>query len=316
MMRKSLSAAIAVSAVLMLVATAAVAAPTVTIETPAEGAILAKTGVPSLVVGGEVTFEEPVQETQRQFLHLEECAQSPIAGNGRFLSPMDDVADPDEPCLSPVGRWTPVGALASSTANETYQPRPEAEPVTVDASRPVEGRLTVRGYPVGPGDVGVANATIELQVGRSCVGSSQMVGTTTVEYTAMPGDGPTSIPFSITPDPASDRMDWRLQLCVRITGPNALHGFTVYGGASYLDVPIWSASFNGQVELAIDGGNWSAQGVTLSEEPNEENLDEWTAELSWPAVGTHTLRARAVQGDSSFPSNVSPVVQRSFEVVD
>lgn len=308
MMRKSLSAAIAVSAV-MLGATA-VAAPTLTMTAPEEGAIYSA-GATGFQARGEVTFDEPEPATTRFYLRRDTC--SPLAGGARWLSPTTGAEPPCTPVFDPLGNIVLEGFGNDSLVRQKDYTQREGGHQTLDASRPITGVLTVSSYSAGPAHAGVGMTTIEISVQGNLVSGAQYqtIGTTSVTFQTLPGEGPKAIPWTVTPASGLDGRDFAvLNFHLAIRGTNAFHGYVMEGGASHFDLPVWTASFDRRVQVAIDGGDWTSQGTTLS-----ADLHQWTATIPMPLPGSHTLQVRAIQGFDS-PGCCSDVLDRSFEVVD
>lgn len=105
---------------------------------------------------------------------------------------------------------------------------------------------------------------------------------------------------------AWDKKDFSsLTLTVKVSGNNVLAGY-VQPNESYVQLVAYTASFDRRIEVALDDGPFSSTSVGLS-----DDLTAWTATLPTPDVGSHVIKARAVQGDQ-----VSAVIIRSFTVVE
>lgn len=307
-MKKAL---LTLAGVALLIPGVAVATPTVTIDMPGEGQVIPTADALSL--GGRVAFEEPQRTTTRYYLRVQSCenTQSNPTGapQGKGLTLANPGTDTTAACLNgPYYRLTPANEVLKNkdlfwiTDNSGF---------TFDASRPVTGQVTVQSYPVAGTWVGAGQTTIDIAVeGQKSGEGSVEFGKATVSYTAMPQEGPKAIPFSIIPTNTWDKKGLRaaggnkFTMTITIRGTNAMHGFLVYNGGSYIDLPTWSASFNRRVEVAIDGGPFSPSGVELA-----GDVASWMATLPMPAPGVHTVRARAAQ-----ESTVSEAVTRTFTV--
>ncbi len=179
-------------------------------------------------------------------------------------------------------------------------PAESGVPLTLDATRPIAGVITLSSY----AGVGAGMTTIDISVtGTLANGQSFVLGETSVSYTAVPLRV-YSTAWTIQPDAAQDKKDFTgITLSTTVRGYNAMHGFTI-PSQSHFTMGTWTTSFTPRVELALNNGNFSATGVTLS-----EDKASWTAQVNTPPIGSHLLKARAVQG-----ADVSVVDTRAFSV--
>lgn len=303
------------AAVLLLLPGVASSAPSVSIDTPREGEVVPVSE--SLDLEGTVTFEEPQPTTTRYYLRLQSCeiSQNNPFGvpQGKGITLANPQTDTTAACINngPIYRLTPANEVLKQ--QDAYGVT-DGSGFTFDASRPATGQLTVSSYPVGPTWAGAGLTTIDIALQGQKIGeNAEDFGTATVSYTANPMDGPKVLPFTITPNQTWNKKDMyglgggpppRFHLRITIRGANAMHGFLVYNGASYITLPTWSASFDRRVEVSVDGSPFSTSGVVLG-----SGLSSWTATLPMPAPGPHTVQVRALQGRS-----VSEPVARTFTV--
>jgi hypothetical protein len=285
---------------LFLVAAPAGAVPVVTIDSPAEGALISR-GAGPVEAAGEAFFDEPAQSNVYYHLRTQTCSGMEIVGRGLTLE--DPPTDTRDACLWPLG-YTPANEVVRSA--EVY-PALDGVPFTLDASRPIIGDLVVRSYPIPftLEHAGAGITTVDLTVrAASSELSLREVGSTSHTYTTLPFDPPHRVEWSINPSAEFDRQDiTAFELAVTIRGVNLLHGFVRYNGASHVTVPSWSSSFGRAIQVAVDGGSFTATGVELWPDSGR-----WTATIPAPGVdGAHTLRVRAVQGN-----RLSDEVTRTF----
>jgi hypothetical protein len=121
---------------------------------------------------------------------------------------------------------TPV---AEETAPSLDYVAEDGTPFTLDSSRPIKGVVSHVSYlQAGNAGVGAGLTVIDVTVGASrASGMEELLGTTTVSYTATPAQYRYDVPFQIQPPAALNGMEitgLRLNLLVR--GRNLLHGFT------------------------------------------------------------------------------------------
>jgi hypothetical protein len=121
---------------------------------------------------------------------------------------------------------TPV---AEETAPSLDYLAEDGTPFTLDASRPIKGVVSHVSYlQAGTAGVGAGLTTIDVTVGAAgASGAEEVLGTTTVSYTATPAQYRHDVPFQIQPPAGLNGMEvtgFRLNLLVR--GRNLLHGFT------------------------------------------------------------------------------------------
>ena len=112
--------------------------------------------------------------------------------------------------------------------------------------------------------------------------------------------------FTITPIAALDRTDLSgIDLRLHLHGPYAFSGFVATNGASFVNVPSYTASTHETVLLSLDDPSFS---TTVPVAINSAG-NGWSVVIPTPAVGKHTLYAESVQG-----FDTSTVVARHFTV--
>lgn len=283
-------------ATVVLAATALVfAAPAgadagITITSPQDGATIAAGG--SLPVSGEVEFIEPVPTDRQFFLRRTGCNED------KRLSTTQGSE------TSGCAYTASITPLNEDSRLADLWPAVDGVPFTLDAARALRGVHTLSSY-APPNNVGAGLTTIDIAAFGTLAGGSQVgLGSTSVSYTALPGQ-PYSRPWEIDlPDQYDTRDFSSFTLSTTVRGVNALHGFTT-PNASHTTVPIYSASFDRAVELQLDAGPWV---------PIDVSEDLSTFQGAAPVCfceRTHTITARARQGaqvvgTDSVTINVTP----------
>jgi len=283
-MRKKISLTITVLAVVGLFAAHVQAAPTVTITSPADGDTISRGANPTFTMAGDVSFDTPTPTSQKYFVRRATC--STAASDQMRLS---IVQGTDSGGCGTLGSITPLNEIGSTVgvvapAVDIY-PAVDGLPLTLDASRPVTGQITLSSFQPGV-EAGGGTVTIDITL----TGDSATIGTTSVSYTVLPTQPPVASTFSIQPPASLDKRDFgAITLSVRVRGVHAAHGYFSYNGASFVTLPTYSASFDRRVQTQVNSGPWV--NATVGAE-----LDDWSATVNTPGVGSHFIRARAVQG--------------------
>lgn len=273
--------------VLGLVATAAGAAPGVTITSPATGSTISRAASPTIEVTGGVAFDTP-QPSERTF-YVRADPNAPCFGFRLSIKP----GSGEGHCAANIASFTPA---AEEAATATSYVASDGVPFTLDASRPVTGVVSIESWAqVASGGIGAGLTAVDVTLSSTGdSGGSEVLGTTTVDYMATPLQYRYDTPWSIQPPLKLDGMDFvSLQLSLKVRGRNVLHGAT-RANSTNLTIPVFTASFDRRVEISVDDGTFSSSTVFLS-----EDLASYTATLETPAPGAHTIRVRAVQGEAS-----------------
>jgi hypothetical protein len=157
-------------------------------------------------------------------------------------------------------------------------------PLAFDGSQPITGQISLTGAQVGLAEVDV---TLEGLAG----GQAVELGSTTGSAVLDPTGDSTPVPFTIPANLANDGLDLQaLDLRVLVHGPNVYSGFVALNGASYLDMPSYSASVSRSVSVSVDDPTF-ANAV-----PARLSGSTWSVAVPTPAVGKHTIYARSTQG--------------------
>jgi hypothetical protein len=276
-MRKSKMAVTGtVALALGLLASTVGAATTVSITSPASGASISRSTSPKIDVTGAVGFDVPQPSERAFYVRRTSCNTDQRLSTQRGG---ETASCAETMSLTPVAEENAVGT--------TYDAE-NGVPLTLDASRPITGVVSVVSYAGQSGaGTGAGMTTIDITL----TGGNQTLGSTTVSYTATPAQYQYNTAWTIQPAATLDKKDLSsLQLLIKVRGRNVMHGF-VRPNTTTFTVPIYTESFTRKVELAVDNGAFSATGVTLS-----PDLTSFAGSVTTPAVGSHTIKARAVQG--------------------
>jgi hypothetical protein len=167
-------------------------------------------------------------------------------------------------------------------------------PLAYDGTQPINGQISLSGA-----QVGLAEVDVDLQalVGGNAVDLGSATGSALLD----PTGSSTPVPFTIAPNTALDGADIQaLDLRVTIHGPNVYSGFVALSGASYLNLPGYSASVNRSVEISVDDPTFA------NPTPARISGTNWSVAIPTPAVGKHTIYAESTQGYStSAPASVT-----------
>jgi len=283
-MRKKISLTITVLAVLGLFAAHVQAAPTLTITSPEDAASISRAENPQFTMAGDVSFDTPEPTTTRYFLRRAACGGT--AAQNMRLSTISGT-DGGTGC-GYIGGWNLLGT-ADEPGFAMDFPAEDGVPLTLDAGRAIATRIVASSYQgIQGGPVGIAAGQATMTATLTADG--QPLGSQSVTQTILPTTVNYTYDFSFTAPAGLDTRDFgSLNLRLTMRGPGFGHGYVVKSGASYVDLPKYTASFDRRVQTQIDSGPWV--NGTVGEE-----LDDWSATVNTPGVGSHFIRARAVQG--------------------
>jgi len=287
-MRKAFRAAglLAVTAALVAGAAAAAGGPSATITSPTTGQKVSARHNPYLAVSGTASFATPAAETTRFYLRRDGCG---TASDNPHLS-VTSGTDGGDGCglvLTIVG----VGGTADQGAFVDY-PSTDGMPLTLDGSRPVTGTIDLESFGItDPLAAGIGLVTVSVSLEALYQGNGVSVGSDSESVLVTPTQTEYPVAFTIHPNGALDRTDLSgLDLRVHVEGPYAFSGFIGNSGKSFTDVPAWSASFGQGVDVSVDDPTF-ANAV-----PARLSGATWSVAVPTPAVGSHTVYARATQG--------------------
>ena len=286
-MRKATWAAALIAAAAALVAVAAAASgPGVTITSPTAGQKLSLRHNAYTAVAGTASFATPTAGSTRFYLRRDGCGTS---ADNPHLS-VTNGTDGGDGCglvLTIVG----VGGTADQGAFVDY-PSTDGMPLTLDASRPVTGTIDLQSFGItDPYAAGVGMVTVSVSLEALYQGNGVTVGSDSENVLITPTQTEYPVAFTIHPTGTLDQADLSgLDLRVHVEGPYAFSGFIGNSGKSFTDVPSWSASFGQSVDVSVDDPTF-ANAV-----PARLSGTTWSVAVPTPAVGSHTIYARASQG--------------------
>ena len=280
-MRKPFRAAalLAVTAALAAGIATAAGGPSTTITSPTAGAKLSLRRNAYTAIAGTASFATPAAEATRFYLRRDGCGTS---SDNPHLS-VTSGTDGGDGCGIVLNSVVGLGGDVDQGAFVDF-PASDGMPLALDASRAVSGTIDITGTAVGAVEVDVS---LEGLVG----GDGVPVGTTTTTTVLDPTVSDNPVAFTIQPDASLAGKDLQgLDLRVHIHGPALDAGFVGLSGKSSVDVPSFAASVNQSVEVSLDDATF-ANAV-----PARLSGTTWSVAVPTPAVGTHTVYARAAQG--------------------
>lgn len=291
-MKKLTTGVLAATMAALLLAGAAIAAvPTVSITSPANGTTVSRSATPTLALAGGVSFDTPAPTSTRFFLRRAACGGT--ADPGMRLS-ITNGTDGGTGC-GYIGGWNALGTADEEGFAMDF-PAADGLPFTLDASRPLTARISMdsyRGIVGNPVAIAAGTANLKITVTGSTASGSVALGTQTLTKQVLPTTGLQTYDFSIPMPASQDKKDFTsLNLHMTMTGPGVGHGYVNHSGASYMDMPTYSASFDRRVQVAVDTGSFSSTGITVA-----PDFSTWTGSITTPSAGfAHAIKARAIQG--------------------
>ena len=289
MKRKLVLLTLAALVAALTAAAALSASPSVAITAPKSGQKVSLHKQPQLTVTGTAAFAATTAGTTRFFLRRDGCGTS---ADNPHLS-ITSGTDAGDGCGLIVDQVGPVGDVAPQASFTDY-PAVDGMPLAYDGTQPINGQVSLTGAQVGLAEVDV---DVQALVGGNAVDIGSATGSAILD----PTGASTPVPFTIAPNLALDGSDIQaLDLRVTIHGPNIYSGFVALSGASWLNMPSYAASVNKRVQISVDDPTFSnptAATITGS---------TWSASISTPSVGKHTIYASSAQGyDTSAPASVT-----------
>jgi hypothetical protein len=286
-MNKATWAAALIAAAAALVAAAAAATgPGVTITSPTAGQKLSLRHNAYIAVAGTASFATATAGTTRFYLRRDGCG---TANDNPHLS-VTSGTDGGDGCglvLTIVG----VGGTVDQGAFVDY-PSTDGMPLTLDASRPVTGTIDLESFGITDSvAAGTGLVTVSVSLEALDQGNGVSVGSDSETVLITPTQTEYPVAFTIQSNGALDQADLSgLDLRVHVEGPYAFSGFIGNSGKSFTDVPAWSASFGQSVAASVDDPTFT------NAVPARLSGTTWSVALSTPALGQHTIYARATQG--------------------
>jgi hypothetical protein len=276
-------------------AVSAAGTPSVTITSPKTGSTFSAQRTPTLTVAGAAAFTVPAQTSTTFYLRRDGCG---TPNDNPHLS-VTSGTDGGEGCGF-VGGNGLVAGVSPGLFSVDY-PSTDGMPLILDTSRSVDGVHDLQNDVAGTGQV-TLDFTLEALVG----GDGIVVGTVSETVLVTPAQSDYPVEFHITPTAALEQASLSgIDLNVYIHGAYSDSGYIGNSGKSWLTVPGWSASPDRTVEVSVDDPAFgSPVAATLNGSANG-----YSTSVPMPAVGRHTVYARATQG-----YDVSAVASSAFTV--
>jgi hypothetical protein len=274
-------AALVVAALVLTTGVSAAATSSVTITSPRAGQSVSLKKNPYLAVAGTAAFAAAAPGSTTFYLRRDGCGTS---NDNPHLS-VTSGTDGGDGCGLLFNAVTGLGGDADQGAFVDF-PASDGMPLALDGTHAIDGVIALTGAQVGLATVDV---TLEALVG----GSAVTIGKTSSSAILDPTGNDTPIPFTIPANGALDGSDVQaLDLRVLVHGPNVYSGFISLSGNSYVDLPSYSASVHKSVEISVDDPSFAS--------PVPARIDAsgtgWSVAIPTPAIGKHTIYARAKQG--------------------
>lgn len=289
MRRKVVLLTIAALVAAVTAAAALSASPSVTITAPKSNQKISLRQNPHLTVTGTAAFADTSAGTTRFFLRRDGCGTS--ADNPHMS--VTSGTDAGDGCGLIIDAVGPVGDVAPQASFTDY-PASDGMPLPYDGTQPINGQISLTGA-----QVGLAEVDVDLQalVGGNAVDIGSATGSAILD----PTGNSTPVPFTIQPNVALDGSDIQaLDLRVTTHGPNVYSGFVALSGASWVNVPSYTASVNKSVAISVDDPTFS--------NPTAARISgtTWSTTISTPSIGKHTIYAESAQGyTTSAPASVT-----------
>jgi hypothetical protein len=280
-MRKSFRVAglLAVTAALVAGVATAAGGPSATITSPSAGQKISARHNAYVALAGTASFATPAAQTTRFYLRRDGCGTT---SDNPHLS-VTSGTDGGEGCGLVLNAVVGLGGDVDQGAFVDY-PAADGLPLALDSSRAVIGTIDLTGTAVGAVEVDVS---LEALVG----GQGVPVGATTTTTVLDPTVSDNPVTFEIQPDASLAGADVQgLDLRVHIHGPALDAGFIGLSGKSWVDLPSFAASVHQSVDVSVDDPTF-ANAV-----PARLSGTTWSVAVPTPAVGPHTVYARATQG--------------------
>ena len=189
-MLKTRTALIALVAMLALTPSA-LAVPTITMLTPTEGQTFSPATSSSIPAAGKVLFDTPAPTSRVFYLRRTACAAD---------KRLSTVLGPETTSCADNNSDTPANEVTRTAA---IWEAADGVPFTLDASREITGQMVLSSFQE-PNHAGAGQTIIEIALSGTTGGSQVSLGSTSMEYVALPGQAYTST-WSITPPGTADR---------------------------------------------------------------------------------------------------------------
>jgi hypothetical protein len=289
MRRKVVLLTLAALVAALTAAAALSASPSVTITGPKSNSKLSLHQNPHLTVTGTAAFAASSAGTTEFFLRRDGCGTS---ADNPHLSTTSGT-DAGDGCGLILDQAGPVGDVAPQATFTDY-PAVDGMPLAYDGTRAINGQVSLTGA-----QVGLAEVDVDLQalVGGEAVDIGSATGSAVLD----PTGNSTPVPFTIPANAALSGSDIQaLDLRVTIHGPNVYSGFVALSGASFVNLPSYTASVSKGVEISVDDPTFANPTVA------QVTGGTWRTTIATPSVGKHTIYAESTQGYStSAPASVT-----------
>jgi hypothetical protein len=279
---------LAAASALLLTGVAAGATSSVTITSPHAGQSISLKKNPYLAVAGGVSFAATTPATTAFYLRRDGCGTS---NDNPHLSTTSGT-DGGDGCGLIFNAVAGPGGDVDQGAFIDF-PATDGMPLAYDATRATTGVIALTGAQVGL-------ATVDVTLEALVHGNAVTLGSDSASAILDPTGNDTPIPFTIQPSATLDGSDLQaLDLRVHVHGPYVYSGFISLNGNSYVHMPSYAASVNKSVQVSVDDASFAS--------PVPARIDAsgagWSVAIPTPAIGKHTIYARAVQGfDTSAPA--------------
>jgi hypothetical protein len=277
---------------LVLAVGAALAGTSVTITSPATGSTVSRHTTPTMTVTGAVKFAPVNATTTKLYLRRDGCGTS---NDNPHLSVTAGAPDGGDGCGFIGGNG--VASEAAPGLFSTDYPTSDGMPVLLDTTRQIQGTLDLENDAAGVGQV-----TLDFQLEALVAGQGIVVGSDTETVFVDPTTSDYPVAFHIAPSKSLEQARISaLDLHVFMHGAYSDSGYTGLSGKSFMTVPGYSASPTRSVVLSLDDAKFTHPfTATLN-----SAMTSYTAPLSTPAVGSHVLYARAIQGGARVAATSS-----------
>jgi hypothetical protein len=272
----------------LLAGVAAASTSSVTITSPNQGQTISLKKNPAFAVAGKVTFTPATAASSKYYLRRDGCGTS---NDNPHLSTTSgtDAGDGCGLVFGIVG----VGSEADKGAFVDY-PATDGLPLVIDSGREVTGVITLAGIQ----DTSAGLATVDVSLEGLLNSSGVAIGSDSEQVLLTPGQSSYAVAFHLSPGALVDKADLSgVDLRVYVHGAYVNSGFIANSGASWVDVPSWSASWNKAVHVSLDDPTMaSARTANVGADGSS-----WTTAFPTPTtLGKHTIYAQSTQGfDSS-----------------
>ena len=269
-----------------------------TITSPATGSTISRQATPTMTVTGTAKFTPVNQTNTKLYLRRDGCG---TATDNPHLSVTAGAPDGGDGCGFIGGNG--IASEAAPGLFSTDYPTTDGMPVMLDATRQITGTFDLQNDTAGVGQV-----TLDFQLEALVGGNGVVVGTDTETALVDPTTSDYPVAFHIAVPAGLDQTTISgLDLHVFLHGAYSDSGYTGLSGKSFMTVPGYSASPSRSVQLSLDSATF-ANPITATLDPT---LTSYTATIGTPAVGSHVLYARAVQG-----TNKSAATSSTFTVTN